>query len=44
MSSRSLTCSTARPQNDLLAVLFDEDFRQLRPHLKKTVSLDPKQV
>ena len=27
----------------LLGLLSDEDFRQLRPHLK-TVSLDPKEV
>jgi len=35
--------SNGRPQNRLLALLSDEDFRHLRPRLK-TVSLDPKQV
>ena len=35
--------ANARPRNHLLALLSDDDFRRLRPHLK-TVSLEPKQV
>ena len=43
MASVSLVSSNGRPRNRLLAILSEEDFRHLRPHLK-TVSLDPKQV
>jgi CRP-like cAMP-binding protein len=43
MSPLPLASSSGRPHNRLLAILSDEDFRRLRPHLK-TVSLDSKHV
>jgi CRP-like cAMP-binding protein len=35
--------ANGRPQNRLLALLPDDEFRRLRPHLK-TVPLDPRQI